>query len=84
MKKLAKYLRAMIATGSVLGFLGGWVLIAHAGKPAPAPAPLPIVAPAPTLAPLPSFGGAPSNLQPLPALPQISSMPRLRLRTGGS
>ncbi len=84
MKKLAKYLRVMIATGSALGFLGGWVLIAHAGKPAPAPAPLPIVAPAPTLAPLPSFGGAPSNLQPLPALPQISSMPRLRLRTGGS
>jgi hypothetical protein len=83
MKKLAKYLRAIIATGSVLGFLGGWVLIAHAGKPAPAPAPLPIVAPAPTLAPLPSFG-APSSLQPLPALPQISSMPRLRLRTGGS
>jgi hypothetical protein len=86
MKKLAKYLRAMIATGSVLGFLGGWVLIAHAGKPAPTQAPLPIIAPAPapTLAPLPSFGGAPSNLQPLPALPQISSMPRLRLRTGGS
>lgn len=86
MKKLLKYLRAIIAAGSIVGFLSGWGLLAHAGKPAPNPAPLPIIAPAPSinLEPLPPLGNAPSNLQPLPSLPPMSSMPRLRLRTGGS
>jgi len=77
MKRFQQVLRATIATGCVTGFLGGWVLIAHAGKPAPAPAPLPpIVAPAP----LPPIN-APSSLQPLP--PMRSTL-RPRLRTGGS
>jgi hypothetical protein len=80
MKPLQKYLRAIIAAGSILGFAAGWGLIAHAGKPAPAPALPPIVAPAP----LPSVGSGPSGLQPLPALPPMRSMPRLRMRTGGS
>jgi hypothetical protein len=80
MKQLQKYLRAMIAAGSILGFVAGWGLIAHAGKPAPVPALPPIVA----SAPLPSVGSAPSSLQPLPALPPMRSMPRLRMRTGGS
>jgi hypothetical protein len=80
MKQLQKYLRAIIAAGSILGFVAGWGLIAHAGKPAPTPALPPIVAPAP----LPSVGNAPSGLQPLPALPPMRSMPRLRMRTGGS
>lgn len=86
MKQLKKYLRAMIAAGSILGFASGWVLIAHAGKPAVTFAPPPSIAPAPSanLAPLPPLDNAPSSLQPLPALPQTRSMPRLRLRTGGS
>jgi hypothetical protein len=86
MKQLQKYLRAIIAAGSILGFAAGWGLIAHAGKPAPTPALPPIAAPAPSLnlTPLPPLGNAPSGLQPLPALPPMSSMPRLRLRTGGS
>ena len=86
MKRFQQVLRATIATGCVTGFLGGWVLIAHAGKPATAPAPLPpIVAPAPlpsvvAPAPLPPII-APSSLQPLP--PMRSTL-RPRLRTGGS
>ncbi len=77
MKRFQQILRTTIATGCAAGFLGGWVLIAHAGKPAPAPAPLPpIVAPAP----LPPIN-APSSLQPLP--PMRSTL-RSRLRTGGS
>jgi len=77
MKRFQQVLRAIIATGSVMGFLGGWVLIAHAGKPATAPAPLP---PLVAIAPLPSIN-APSSLQPLP--PMRSTL-RPRLRTGGS
>ena len=80
MKQLQKYLRAIIAAGSILGFVAGWGLIAHAGKPAPTPTMPPIVA----SAPLPSIGDVPSSLQPLPALPPTRSMPRLRMRTGGS
>lgn len=86
MKRLQKYLRALIAAGSILGFLGGWELLAHAGKPATASAPPAIIAPVPSFdaAPLPSFDNGPTNLQPLPTLPPMRSMPRLRLRTGGS
>ena len=86
MKKLLRYLRALIAAGSAIGFLTGWILVAHAGKPAPVSAPPPMSAPAPSLdlPPLPSINTAPSNLQPLPALPPMPSRPRLRLRTGGS
>ena len=77
MKRFQKYLRAMIATGSVMGFFGGWVLIAHSGKPATMlTPPSPIVAPTP----LPPIN-APSSLQPLP--PMRSTL-RPRLRTGGS
>ena len=86
MKRIQKYLRAIIAAGSILGFLGGWGLLAHAGKPVAASAPPPITAPAPSFdpGPLPSINTGPRNLQPLPALPAVPSMPRLRLRTGGS
>jgi hypothetical protein len=89
MKRIQKYLRAMIVAGSVLGFASGWGFLAHAGKPAPTSTLPAIVAPAPdnnafNLAPLPPLNNAPSGMQPLPSLPPMSSMPRLRLRTGGS
>ena len=33
MDKYQRKLRVLIATGSTVGFLGGWALLAHAGKP---------------------------------------------------
>jgi len=86
MKRLLKYLRAIIAAGSVMGFLGGWVLLAHAGKPVTVSAPPPITAPAPSFdpAPLSPLDSGPSTLQRLPALPSTRPMMRPRLRTGGS
>jgi hypothetical protein len=33
MNKFQHTLRLIIATGSTVGFLGGWALLAHAGKP---------------------------------------------------
>ena len=33
MDKFQRKLRILIATGSTVGFLGGWALLAHAGKP---------------------------------------------------
>ncbi len=33
MDKFQHKLRVLIATGSTIGFLGGWALLAHAGKP---------------------------------------------------
>lgn len=90
MKLYQNALRALILTGSLGGFLGGWTLIAHSGKPAPA-APQPAIvdpAPLPTLAPLDfSNNLAPAQLQPLQPLPQapaVSQLPRPRLRTRGS
>jgi hypothetical protein len=34
MDKFQRKLRLLIATGSTIGFMGGWALLAHAGKPA--------------------------------------------------
>jgi hypothetical protein len=86
MKRLQKHLRAIIAAGSIVGFLAGWGLLAHAGKPVAVSALPAITAPAPSFdpGPLPSINSGPTNLQPLPSLPSVPSMPRLRLRTGGS
>ena len=86
-------LRIWIATGSVIGFFGGWALLAHSPKPAQ-PAQQPVVvqmAPLPTLAPLPPIGdlnNQPGFQQPQP-LPQLQpSMPQTGFfggfRTGGS
>ncbi len=33
MDKFLRKLRMLIAAGSTVGFLGGWALLAHAGKP---------------------------------------------------
>lgn len=76
--QLVKYsIRLLIATGSLLGFLGGWVLLAHAEKPASTVAPAPIVAPAPAFtAPNSGF----QSIQPLPSQPRFSNVPRMRTR----
>ncbi len=83
MKSFLTSLRVFIAAGSLAGFVGGWVLLAHAGKPVDAAAP----APAMQVAPSP-FGqqnfNTPGQLQPLPSLSQPSFRIAPRLRTGGS
>jgi hypothetical protein len=81
--QLVKYsIRLLIATGSLLGFLGGWVLLAHAEKPAPVNVPAPIAVPAPTLAPLPAPSFGSQGFQPLPSqpMPRFSTSPRMRTR----
>jgi hypothetical protein len=79
-------LRIWIATSSLLGFLGGWALLAHSPKPAqPSQPPALQVQPVelPPLPPMPSFNTSNANIQPLQAIPQSSfSLPRMR--TGGS
>ncbi|MCL4487284.1 MAG: hypothetical protein M1570_04040 [Chloroflexi bacterium] len=80
MKSFQRILRIFIMIGSLSGFLGGWALLAHAGKPAPVEAAPVDVAPLATPAPL-NFNNS-SQLQPLPPLqpmPQFS-MPTLRTR----
>ena len=85
MKRYKLGLRLWIALSSVVGFFGGWALLAHSPKPAP-PEPQSAqveLAPLPTLAPIPSLNDPNRNFQQLPDLPQVSmSIPRLR--TGGS
>ena len=88
MKPMKLALRIWIAITAVLGFLGGWATLAHAGKPAPLsqlPA-LQSIEPLPTLAPIPSLNNPvdTSSLQSLPAMPQIQLRSMPRLRTGGS
>jgi hypothetical protein len=90
MKSLLTKLRLLIAAGSLAGFLGGWVLLAHGPKPvesgaaAANPPAAQVPGPLPTLdiQSLAPDGDVPSGLQPLPALPPQSAMPRLR--TSGS
>ena len=89
MKLLQYSLRALIVVGSFTGFLAGWSLLAHAGKPVAAdsqPVNVDVVSPLPTLPPLNfSTNNSGGGLQPLPALPPISqNSSRPRLRTRGS
>ncbi len=78
-------LRALIVAGSIGGFLGGWVLLAHSGKPVsaasdPANATLPPL----NLQALAPSNSSPSAFQPLQSLPSTPStafsMPRFRTR----
>jgi hypothetical protein len=81
MKSLKQSLRIWIAAASLIGFLGGWGLLAHSAKPVPFEQPSAVTAPSPlpTLEPLPSLNGSPVNLQPLPPLPRTQrSSPFLR------
>lgn len=81
-KAFQNTLRALIVAGSLSGFLGGWALLAHAGKPVDGNAaaidanlpPLNLQ----SLAPSGSPAGAFQPLQPLPST--SFSLPRLRTR----
>ena len=81
-----KSLRILIAGGAMAGFLTGWGLLAHAGKPAPMQPVSAIVAPNPQL----DRGGSVSGNNgladpgPLAPLPSQSFRTRPRFRTGGS
>ncbi len=92
MKLFQNIIRSVILAGSIGGFLGGWALFAHSGKPvdaAPAPdtsAPAPVIQPLPTLPPL-NFNSPSSispDVQPLPSLPPVSTSRLPRMRTRGS
>jgi hypothetical protein len=99
-RTLLNSLRVLIAAGSVGGFLGGWALLAHSGKPVAAQPPAAQVAPAPlrpqdllNQAPSQSSKDDPLGLQPLQPLPPMQSLQPLpstssfgfpSLRTGGS
>jgi hypothetical protein len=89
MKPLKNVIRIWIATVSLVGFMGGWLLLAHAGKPAPLQVQTPnSVTVLPTLPPLPSLdsqslGSSSFGFQSQP-VPQVSSRGFPRLRTSGS
>ncbi len=85
MKPIKFGLRIWFIITSVISFLAGWVLLAHAGKPAPLFPSNPSsnaanasnqLAPLPTLPPIPSLNDlttGSSSLQSLPSIPSISS-----------
>ena len=54
MNTLKNILRWWLSLASIMGFLGGWAMLAHAPKPVPADQ-IPAL---PTLAPLPPLGSA--------------------------
>ncbi len=90
MKRMKNILRLWMASVSLGGFLGGWVLLAHAPKPASSSSASsnPVLAPLPTLTPLPplnaNIGGGQFS-QPAPSVPSFSSRSFLPvMRTGGS
>jgi hypothetical protein len=86
MKGLLYSLRILIAAGSLGGFIGGWALLAHSGKPVASAAPPAQIAPAP-LRPQDLLTLPPSQLQPLQPLQPLAPFPPMtspRLRTGGS
>ena len=94
MKQFQHKLRLVIATGSAVGFLGGWALLAHAGKPvstmtaSTTPVTTAPVVESVTLPPidfnaLETTGNAP-GVQPIIMQPKFQSFGRPRLRTGGS
>jgi hypothetical protein len=94
MKSLKINLRLWITLTSFLSFLGGWVLLSHAGKPVPF-IQTPAVDPASVissqidtslLTPVPSVQDLftnNNNLSPIPVIPRLPSQsffPRLRTR----
>ncbi|MCL4559625.1 MAG: hypothetical protein M1281_03290 [Chloroflexi bacterium] len=91
MKPLKLALRIWIALVAAIGFLAGWVTLAHAGKPAPlmgSQSTTSNLAALPTLAPIPQFGSSSSSglsgLQPIPSAPQSPAFSIPQIRTGGS
>ena len=99
MDRFQRKLRLVIATGSAVGFLGGWALLAHAGKPVSnnvisnvsANISANVAAPVAGQVTLPHIDfnalentGSSSSVQPLTVQPMPQSFFRPRLRTGGS
>jgi hypothetical protein len=91
MKLLKTGIRFWITITSVLSFLTGWVMLAHAPKPNPASsASTNVIAPLPTLEPLNAPAGSGSeenNFQNQPFFgeqPSVRSQFRPSFRTGGS
>ena len=91
MKFLKIGIRFWITLTSVLSFLTGWVMLAHAPKPNQAGfSSSNVVAPLPTLQPLNSlsdFGSDDNNFQNQPLFsvqPSVRSQFRQAFRTGGS
>jgi len=91
MKFLKLGIRFWITITSVLSFLTGWILLAHAPKPMPSSSGATTVAtPLPTLEPLNSpsrFGSDDDNFQNQPLFsvqPNTRSQFRPSFRTGGS
>ena len=94
MNKYQHRLRLLIATGSTVGFLGGWALLAHAGKPVAAGAvttvddtvtsiSIPANLPPLDFKALEATGSA-GNVQSFVPAPSFQTFSRPRLRTGGS
>jgi hypothetical protein len=89
MKLLKIGIRFWITITSVLSFLMGWIMLAHAPKPNQTSSPATnIVAPLPTLQPLqPLFSSDDDSLQNQPLFsqqPGLRSQFRPAFRTGGS
>jgi hypothetical protein len=95
MNKFQHKLRLLIAAGSTVGFLGGWALLAHAGKPVAAGAFTAVDDTVTTIsipANLPSIdfkalesANSSVNVQTFAPPPvTFQSFGRARLRTGGS
>ena len=93
MNKFQRKLRLVIAAGSAVGFISGWALLAHAGKPVAAgtlaantesvttvPASLPPL----DFSALEAQGSSSGSFQPLITQPTFQTFSRPRLRTGGS
>ncbi len=92
MNKFQRKLRLVIAAGSAVGFLSGWALLAHAGKPIAADAltantessiTVPVSLPPLDFSALEASGNS-SNVQSFAPQPMFQSFSRPRLRTGGS
>jgi hypothetical protein len=85
-KKSNTGLRVMMTAASLVGFLGGWVLLGHAPKPGTVALANPVtITSASSTTPLrPSQLQASSSLFLLPSQSTTSQMAGLRLRTGGS
>jgi hypothetical protein len=94
MNKFQHKLRLIIATGSTIGFLGGWALLAHAGKPVAAGT-LATVDDTVTTISIPAnlppldfkaleASGNTGSVQSFVPQPSLQTFSRPRLRTGGS
>jgi hypothetical protein len=81
-------IRFWITITSILSFVGGWIMLAHAPKPSQVNAT--IASSLPTLEPLPPLSGSSPNADNVQNRPLFSIQPRTRLgfnpffTTGGS